>query len=31
MKPVWDEFAPEIGAEIMAATPAGQSLNVEVD
>ena len=25
MRPVWDEFAPEIGAEIMAATPAGES------
>ncbi len=25
MKPVWDKFAPEIGSEIMAATPAGHS------
>ena len=25
MRPVWDEFGPEIGAEIMAATPAGQT------
>lgn len=25
MRPVWDEFADEIGAEVMAATPAGQA------